>query len=156
MWEVVGQGVICIAIAVACAAFAVRGVVPGLMAVLVVVATYGAFKTFVSKAYPRTITISEECISFESLGRTDSYRLKDVHDIRVREYPSELRMYVRMDNDGFLRGRYWVHAQWFSDGEELFSRVCELEDRLNPNTLKARVRRGGASSQGASGRGKKP
>ncbi len=42
MWEVVGQGVICIAIAVACAAFAVRGVVPGLMAVLVVVATYGA------------------------------------------------------------------------------------------------------------------
>ena len=64
-------------------------------------------------------------------------------------------MYVRMDNDGFLRGRYWVHAQWFSDGEELFSRVCELEDRLNPNTLKARARRG-ASSQGASGRGKKP
>ena len=67
--------------------------------------------------------------------------MADLNDMRVREYPADLRMYVRMDGDTFLQGRYWIRGRWFSDGEELFKRICDLELKINPDSLKAQARR---------------
>lgn len=141
-WEVTVQGIICIVLAVMSIVLMVTQNWPaGLMVVVCVVSFYGAIKTFVSKSYPSGVTLTNESISFSCYGATTTYQLADVHAMRVREYPADLRMYVRMDNDTFLRGRYWIRGRWFSDGEELFKRICELELKVNPDSLKAQARR---------------
>ena len=142
-WEVTAQGVICLAIAIACVFEATRGVLVGLMVVIAVIGAYGAFKTFVARAYPHSVTFGDGFVEFECYGKRDRYDFEKTHDVRVREYPSQMRLYIRMDGDSFLRGRYWVHAQWFDGGQELFDRLVDLENTLNPTSLRARARRGG-------------
>ena len=113
----------------------------GLMVVVCLVSLYGAFKTFISKSYSSSVTITSKSISFSCYGSTVTYQLADLNDMRVREYPADLRMYVRMDGDTFLQGRYWIRGRWFNDGEELFKRICDLELKINPDSLKAQARR---------------
>ena len=141
-WEVTIQGIICIVLAIMSIILIVRWNWPaGLMVVVCLVSLYGAFKTFISKSYSSSVTITSKSISFSCYGSTVTYQLADLNDMRVREYPADLRMYVRMDGDTFLQGRYWIRGRWFNDGEELFKRICDLELKINPDSLKAQARR---------------
>jgi len=143
LWDVVGQGLITVALAV----FAVYGLVVGLvrplMAVVLVVSVYSVWNTFVSGSYVHSVRLSDEVLAFECFGRTHAYRLDQVHHMRLREFPGTYKVYVRMDDEGLLHGRYWVRGWWMPDGDELFYRLVDLDDRLNPDSLKARARRAG-------------
>jgi hypothetical protein len=138
--EVTFTGWFCVFVTVACIIMAIMGIVPGVMAVCAVVAFYTAWNTFVSRAYPREVTVDDESISFTCFGRTDTYRFADIDDIRVREFPYAYKSYVRINGGGMLKGRYWVRGQWFDDGEELYRRITDIECTIMPDSLKARAR----------------
>ena len=139
--EVTLTGIVCLAALLVCPYLAYKGIVPGIMIVLMVPAAYQVWNTFVAIANPQTVEIDDEAIAFSAWGRTDRYLWNDVTSFRVREFPSAGRIYIRVNNSGLLRGRYWLQTRVMTDGRELFQRICDLEYKIHPDTLKARARR---------------
>ena len=139
--EVTLTGIVCLAALLVCPYLAYRGIVPGIMIVLMVPAAYQVWNTFVAIANPQTVEIDDEAIAFSAWGRTDRYAWTDVTSFRVREFPSAGKIYIRINNSGLLRGRYWLQTRVMTDGRELFQRICDLEYKIHPDTLKARARK---------------
>ena len=152
--EVTLTGMVCLAALVVCPYLAYKGIVPGIMIVLMVPAAYQVWNTFIAIANPETVEIDEEAISFSAWGRTDRYAWSDVRSFRVREFPSAGKMYIRINDSSLFKGRYWLQTRVMTDGRELFQRICDLEFRIHPDTLKARARRVNSEyleAEGASG-----
>ena len=124
--EVTLTGIVCLAALVVCPYLAYKGIVPGIMIVLMVPAAYQVWNTFIAIA---------------AWGRTDRYAWSDVRSFRVREFPSAGKMYIRINDSSLFKGRYWLQTRVMTDGRELFQRICDLEFRIHPDTLKARARR---------------
>lgn len=139
--EVTLTGIVCLAALLVCPYLAYKGIAPGIMIVLMVPAAYQVWNTFVAIANPQTVEIDDEAIAFSAWGRTDRYLWNDVTSFRVREFPSAGKIYIRVNNSGLLRGRYWLQTRVMTDGRELFQRICDLEYKIHPDTLKARARR---------------
>lgn len=139
--EVTLTGIVCLAALLVCPYLAYKGIVPGIMIVLMVPSAYQVWNTFVAIANPQTVEIDDEAIAFSAWGRTDRYLWNDVTSFRVREFPSAGKIYIRVNNSGLLRGRYWLQTRVMTDGRELFQRICDLEYKIHPDTLKARARR---------------
>ena len=139
--EVTLTGIVCLAALLVCPYLAYKGIVPGIMIVLMVPAAYQVWNTFVAIANPQTVEIDDEAIAFSAWGRTDRYLWNDVTSFRVIEFPSAGKIYIRVNNSGLLRGRYWLQTRVMTDGRELFQRICDLEYKIHPDTLKARARR---------------
>lgn len=152
--EVTLTGMVCLAALVVCPYLAYKGIVPGIMIVLMVPAAYQVWNTFIAIANPETVEIDEKAISFSAWGRTDRYAWSDVRSFRVREFPSAGKMYIRINDSSLFKGRYWLQTRVMTDGRELFQRICDLEFRIHPDTLKARARRVNSEyleAEGASG-----
>ena len=139
--EVTLTGIVCLAALLVCPYLAYKGIVPGIMIVLMVPAAYQVWNTFVAIANPQTVEIDDEAIAFSAWGRTDRYLWNDVTSFRVREFPSAGKIYIRVNNSGLLRGRYWLQTRVMTEGRELFQRICDREYKIHPDTLKARARR---------------
>lgn len=139
--EVIATGIIALVALVVCPLFAARNIMTGIMLVLVIPAAYQVWNTFVAIANPETVTLADEFIEFGAWGRHDRYELSDVHEFRVREFPTAGKMYVRINGGGLLHGRYWLQTRVMSDGRELFERICDMEYAMHPDSLKAHARR---------------
>lgn len=139
--EVLITGIISVAAVVLCPIIALQGFYPPIMGMLAIVGFYQTWNTFVAIANPETVTIDDETISFSAWGRTDSYRLDELTEFRVREFPSAGKMYLRINKHTIFKGRYWLQTKQFTDGAELFRRVCDMEYQLHPDSLKATARR---------------
>lgn len=113
----------------------------GLFIVFGVAAFYHAWNTFIAKVYVHSVTIGKDEISFELFGKIKSYKLRDLKEFRVREYPSSGKIYLRVDDHNAFRGRFWISTKVFENGHELFEKVRDLEYDIHPETLKARARR---------------
>ena len=48
-------------------------------------------------------------------------------------------MYVRFNDAGIFKGRYWLQTRRFSDGDELFMKMLNKEFEINPNSLKSQA-----------------
>lgn len=139
--EVVITGFISIAALIFCTAWAVQGIYPPLMVLLDIAAFYQTWNTFVAIANPETVTLTDEEISFSCWGRTDAYRIDELSEFRVREFPTAGKMYLRINKHNLFKGRYWLQTKQMSNGAELFRRIQDLEYQIHPETLKARARR---------------
>ncbi len=139
--EVVITGFISIGALVLCTIWAIQGTYPALMLLIDVAAFYQAWNTFVAIANPETVTLTDEELSFSCWGRTDTYRIDELTEFRVREFPTAGKMYLRVNKHNLFKGRYWLQTKQMSNGAELFRRIQDLEYQIHPETLKARARR---------------
>lgn len=139
-WRVLIQGVICALLAV----YGIFELVVNrnyLLGIFAVVGAYGAVKTFLSNMYPRAIRFEDDTVSFVGVtGSSQSYTISELKNVRLRENPSTRRLFVRMDGDNFMKGRYWLDVRFYDKPEELFWRVCDIEVASNPKSLRARAR----------------
>ena len=118
-----------------------------------VVGLYTAFNTFVARCYPRTVTLGEKDVTFESFGRRDTYALADITRLQVRENAR-----ARINGGGHTRGRYFVGCgdMYDESGEKaraLFDFFLDTEARLDPDNIRVRARRQEAAK--AKGDGKR-
>lgn len=153
--QVTFTGWFCLFIAIACVVLALPpySIVPILMVVLAVVAVYGFVNTFVTHSYPKRITIDDDAITFESFGRTDTYRLDQVTFFSLREQMYD-SAYVRIKSPE-RSGRYFIRGEWFTDGKQLNKQLCAIDERINPDSLRVKARRGGIpTDQGNQGKKK--
>lgn len=110
-------------------------------ALVLIVAGYQVWNTFVAIANPQDVIIDEESITFGAFGRRDRFAFADIRSFSVREVGGDARIYVRVNGGGLLRGRYWLQTLYMSDGKELFQWLEDFEYRVEPDSLKARARR---------------
>ena len=68
----------------------------------------------VALAHPESITLDEEHIAFTSFGRTHAYPWSSVRKLRIKRLASGT-FYVRINDGGLFKGRYWIPVHKFPD-----------------------------------------
>lgn len=142
LFDVKITGGFCLLIVFVCLYLAIRGIVNApLMIIAAIIAFYTMWNSFIAKTNTQIVTINDQAISFYAFGREDVYELADIKKLRIREFPTGGKMYIRINDYGLMQGRYWIQFKKFSDGPELFKKFLDIEYELHPDTLKARARR---------------
>ena len=142
--SVTATGAFCLALCVISnlSIIGVISLIPAALGVLIlIVAGYQTWNTFVAIANPQDVIVDDDSISFCAFGRTDRYAFEDIKSFNVREVGGDAKVYVRVNGGGLLRGRYWLQLLYMNDGKELFQWIEDFEYKLDPNSLKARARR---------------
>lgn len=109
--------------------------------IVLIVSGYTVWNSFVSISNPSKIILSDTEIVFCAYGREDRYIIKELKDFKVKDFPDVKKMFVRVNNPTLFTGRYWIPASSFNDSDELYKRILSVENKLNPNSLKARAQR---------------
>lgn len=133
------NGIVAGCVALACVAGIFLKFHPQLLALVLLVAVYTVWNTFVAIGNPQRVTVSDECVSFSAYGRTDSFDLCELSRFMIREFPSAGKMYIRVNKGGFFKGRYWLYTMMYSDGKELFRKLLEIERNIHPDSLKTQA-----------------
>jgi hypothetical protein len=115
------------------------GVRPRLFALAALVAGYTAWNTFVSRSNPGKVILEEDGISFESYGKQSKYLFDEITTFLAKDFRGSGKIYLRINNHNFLRGRFWIHTREFNDSEELFLFLLKLEYKTHPGSIKARA-----------------
>lgn len=138
--QVTFTGIFCIIICFTCVLLAFVGYMPQMMLFFTLVAAYNVWNTFISKSTSEEVIIDDEYISFSAYNHCDKYLFSDIKKLRIREFPSSGKMYIRVNESSVLKGRYWIQTKQFENGKELFRALLDLEYKMHPDTLKARAR----------------
>ena len=116
--------------------------VPALWLVAAVVAGYFVWETFVSIANPSKVEVSDQGITFSAYHKSHHYDWNEVKRFKCKPLASGTKMFVRINEAGIFRGRYWVNCYYFNNGNELFQYLFHKEIEIDPEGLKARAVRG--------------
>lgn len=128
----------------------VVGDMPALWAAAAVISGYFVWETFISIANPSRVEVDEKGITFSAYKKSHHYDWSEIKKFKCKPLASGTKMFVRINEAGFLKGRYWVNCYYYSDGNELFQLLFHKEVEIDPEGLKAKAVRG--SQQTTKGR----
>ncbi|MDO4311741.1 MAG: hypothetical protein Q4C52_01510 [Eubacteriales bacterium] len=117
----------------------VMGDMPILWGATAIVSGYFVWESFVSIANPSKVEVNDSGIIFSAYGREHRYNWEEVRRFKCKPLASGTKMFVRINEAGIFRGRYWVNCYYYSDGEELFKFLYNKEIEIDPEGLKARA-----------------
>lgn len=106
------------------------------------VAAYTVWETFISLSNPGQVRMDEKGIVFRAYGREHRYSWDEITRFRVKEFTGARKLFIRINQAGFLRGRYWLHCYYFNDTDELYNGMVDRECRMHPDSIKAWARNG--------------
>ena len=107
-----------------------------LFAIFAIVAFYQTWNTFIARCYSHSVTIGDDEISFSSSGAR-----RPTRSAQIRGGSRGGKMYVRVGKHNALHGRFWISTDVYEDGEELASRLIEIENAVDPDSLRVQARR---------------
>lgn len=119
------------------------GDMPVLWVAAAVVSGYFVWESFVSIANPSVVSVDDQGITFSAYKRDHHYNWAEIKRFRCKPLASGTKMFVRVNEAGILRGRYWINCYYYSDGKELFKFLYNKEIEIEPEGLKARAVKGG-------------
>ena len=111
-----------------------------LWAIVMLIAGYTVWNSFVTISNPSKVTLSDEEIVFSAYGREDHFPMTEITNFQVKDFPNVRKLFIRINNASWLHGRYWVPAAFFNDTDELYNAILDIEERFHPNSLKAMAR----------------
>ncbi len=112
-----------------------------LLIAVAVVGLYTYWETYVSLANPQEVTIDDKGITFSGCGKVHSYLWKDIYSFKVKEFISARKVFVRINDAGIKKGRYWINCRYFNDTDELYMFFRDKEYEIHPNSIKSYARR---------------
>lgn len=112
-----------------------------LFAIFAIVAFYQTWNTFIARCYSHSVTIGDDEILFELFGRSQTYKISELKEFQIRGGSRGGKMYVRVGKHNALHGRFWISTDVYEDGEELASRLIEIENAVDPDSLRVQARR---------------
>lgn len=112
-----------------------------LFAIFAIVAFYQTWNTFIARCYSHSVIIGDDEISFELFGRSQTYKISELKEFQIRGGSRGGKMYVRVGKHNALHGRFWISTDVYEDGEELASRLIEIENAVDPDSLRVQARR---------------
>lgn len=90
------------------------------------------FDYVVALSHTQMVTIDDNQISFQSLGRVHTYAWDDIVRINIRPVSLNKRIYVRINDASILKGRYWLHLDFMENGQELRDYLEALMESRHP------------------------
>lgn len=99
---------------------------------LFITCTMIAIDHFFALTHPKVIVDNEEKIQLYSFGREHTYVWNDIEKINVRKAAFTNKIYLRLGNTSFFKGRYWINIDLFNDGNELLEILKDHEAKLHP------------------------
>lgn len=108
--------------------------------IILIVAGYTIWNSFISISNPGKVILSDEEIVFCAYGREDHFPMSEIKSFRVKDFANVRKMFIRVNQAGLLKGRYWVPAAFFNDTDELYKRILDIEEQIHPGTLKSMAR----------------
>lgn len=84
---------------------------------------------------PSKVEVTDEKIIFSAIGMSHVFNWNEVRSLKLKNYHYIGKMYVRVGNPTFLRGRYWISSN--------MNGYVELINILYEKSLKLRVQKGG-------------
>ena len=108
---------------------------------------YFVWETFVSIANPSKVEIDEKGITFSAYRKSHHYDWAEIRKFRCKPLASGTKMFVRINEAGIFRGRYWVNCYYYSEGEKLFRFLFDKEVEIDPQGLKAKAIQGSIESK---------
>ena len=108
-------------------------------AFVALVSGYSTWNTFVAHANPSEFIVEEDGVSFVSFGRADKYRFDELKTFLAKDFRGSGKIFIRVNNYNWFKGRYWLHTARFNDKDELFMYILKLEYHTHPAALKARA-----------------
>ncbi len=87
---------------------------------------------FVSLSHPEKVTISDQSIEFSCFGRSHHYTFDQIKRINIRKTAFSKNIYIRINEAGLLKGRYWLQIETLSDGQELQAFIQKLVELKHP------------------------
>lgn len=83
-------------------------------------------------SHPEIIRTGEGWIEFSGFKRTHHYEVKDIQRINIRKTAFSKSIYVRINDAGLLKGRYWLQIEQLHDGAELQKFLDALVELKHP------------------------
>lgn len=105
-----------------------------------VVGLYTGWEAFVSISNPSVVLIDQDTITFGAYKRSHTFKIEDIKNFKVKEFTMAKKVFIRINNPGFFKGRYWVNCYYFNDTDELFNYFSHLETLIEPDGMKAYTR----------------
>jgi len=87
---------------------------------------------YLALSHPEKIVVDDQSIEFSCFGRHHSYTFNQIHHINIRNTAFSKNIYVRINNAGLLKGRYWLQPEQLSDGKELQKILESLVEHKHP------------------------
>ena len=109
-------------------------------AIVLIIAVYTVWNSFVTISNPSKVTLSDEEIVFSAYGREDHFLMTEITSFRVKDFPNVRKLFIRINNATWFKGRYWVPAAFFNDTDELYNAILDIEEHFHPNSLKSMAR----------------
>lgn len=72
----------------------------------------------VALAHPESISVDDQGIALSSFGRTQTFAWSEVTRFRIKRLASGT-FYLRINEGGLFKGRYWIPMHKFPDREAL-------------------------------------
>lgn len=112
-----------------------------LLVPVMIVCFYTYWETYVSLANPQEVVINDKSITFRGCGKEHTYLWKDIYSFRVKEFVTNRKIFLRINEASMMRGRYWINCMYFNDTDELYMFLRDKEYEIHPNSVKAIARR---------------
>jgi len=87
---------------------------------------------FLALSHPEKISCGEGWIEFSSFGRTHHYDVSDIQRINIRKTAFSKSIYVRINDAGLIKGRYWLQIEQLPQGEQLLAFLETLVEQKHP------------------------
>lgn len=139
-WKVTIPALFALFLLVICAAVSLYSNYRLLLGLVGLVCVYVIWNTVVTSSYPDRIVIRDKSIAFFSYGKCQEYFFDQIKQFRVRDTFYSKDMFIRINDPAFYKGRFWLNADYFNQGEELHRFILTLEYKIHPSSLKAMAR----------------
>lgn len=99
---------------------------------LLILTTIMFFDYVVALSHPEHIIVDEDKIIFKGLIKEHVYLINEIERINVRPVSYNRRIYVRINQAGLLKGRYWIHLDHIEAGSDLRKRLEAMVEEKHP------------------------
>ena len=87
---------------------------------------------FIALSHPDKVVMSDSSIEFIGFNRSHRYSFEQIRRINLRKTAFTKSAYLRINDAGLLKGRYWLQFDNLSDGDELLARLNALIEVKHP------------------------
>lgn len=115
----------------------VNGFLPVIMTVALISSLYSIINNFIFKVNAERVGIDKDTILFQAYNNTKKYQISEIKKIKLKEYPTIGKIYVRIYDRNNKLNRFWIHTNSFLNGKKLFIHLLYVEYNKHPDTLKA-------------------
>lgn len=111
-----------------------------LWGLVAVVCAYSVYRLLISRSTPEVITIEDDQVTFNGLGKNKTYAIADLQEFLIKEFRTSSTQLIRVKAKNGRQNKYWVEWKAYNDPKVLEQKLLAIEGRVHPDELKAKLK----------------